>query len=291
MTKLQAVRSRRHLSRNERGRDLVVGDLHGHRGLLERALDRLNFDPKFDRVLSVGDLVDRGPDSLSTLQLLEEPWFHAVLGNHELMLLHYLGRYSSRLYGRKAYLQGGGHWVLDAAQRHRRKLWRLADRLAELPLALQVEADMPFVLAHTGMEPAGGLQRRLERVDRVRGERVPPDIADVVTSARQHHRAVGRLSLTTLDFAGTPVDISASPMPGGYLTYVGHTPIRHVTVHDGFVHVEQGVGGPSLQRGEVRAPTVLDHGLFGRWLQGVASAAALATHEGAVSTLAMQIAA
>ncbi|MBI5257888.1 MAG: metallophosphoesterase [Burkholderiales bacterium] len=73
------------LPASQRGRDRVVGDLHGHRGLFEQALDHLRFDPGRDRVLSVGDLIDRGPDSLDTLSLVEQPWFRAVLGNPELM--------------------------------------------------------------------------------------------------------------------------------------------------------------------------------------------------------------
>ena len=72
---------------NGGGRDFVVGDLHGHRRLFEFELEHLGFDPACDRVFSVGDLVDRGPHALETLRLIEEPWFHAVLGNHELALL------------------------------------------------------------------------------------------------------------------------------------------------------------------------------------------------------------
>ena len=53
----------------------MVGDLHGHRSLLEAQLERLNFGPAHDRVMSVGDLVNRGPESLATLSLIEEPWF------------------------------------------------------------------------------------------------------------------------------------------------------------------------------------------------------------------------
>jgi serine/threonine protein phosphatase 1 len=86
-----------YLPRNAKGRGFVVGDLHGHRALLEHELSRLSFDPRCDRVLSVGDLVDRGPDSVATLSLIEEPWFHAVLGDHELMLLNDLSGYGSRL--------------------------------------------------------------------------------------------------------------------------------------------------------------------------------------------------
>lgn len=76
-----------HLPINEAGRDLIVGDLHGHLETLTAALDSLGFEPARDRVLSVGDLVDRGPDSVGCLALLEEPWFHAVMGNHEDLML------------------------------------------------------------------------------------------------------------------------------------------------------------------------------------------------------------
>ncbi len=95
------LRLARQLLPNVNGRNLVVGSLPGHRDRLEQRLDAIGFDPARDRVLSVGDLVDRGPDSLATLQLIEQPWFHAVLGNHELMRLSALGFYSSRVQARK----------------------------------------------------------------------------------------------------------------------------------------------------------------------------------------------
>ena len=89
--KISKIKRCLRLQSTAKGRDLVVGDLHGHRSLLEQELDRLGFDPSCDRVLSVGDLIDRGPESFETLSLIDEPWFHAVLGNHELMLLNFLG--------------------------------------------------------------------------------------------------------------------------------------------------------------------------------------------------------
>ena len=95
---LSRVRRCIRLPGNEAGRDFVVGDLHGHRELLERQLEQMGFNTHFDRLFSVGDLIDRGPHSLATLALIEEPWFHAVLGNHELRLLHHLGYYRSRLH-------------------------------------------------------------------------------------------------------------------------------------------------------------------------------------------------
>ena len=51
-----------HLERNDRGRDLVVGDVHGHFATLRQVLAELEVG-EHDRVFSLGDLVDRGPDS------------------------------------------------------------------------------------------------------------------------------------------------------------------------------------------------------------------------------------
>ncbi len=45
---------------NRRGRDFVVGDLHGYLGALQDALARAGFDPGCDRLFSTGDLIDRG---------------------------------------------------------------------------------------------------------------------------------------------------------------------------------------------------------------------------------------
>jgi len=68
---------------NEHGRDFVVGDLHGAFKLLESALEQVGFDADVDRLFCVGDLIDRGPDSAQVRNLLNKPYFHSVLGNHD----------------------------------------------------------------------------------------------------------------------------------------------------------------------------------------------------------------
>jgi len=77
----------RKLPANEQGKDYIVGDIHGCLTLLLRLLDAVNFDKSRDRLFSVGDLIDRGPHSLECLYLSASPWFYAVQGNHELLLL------------------------------------------------------------------------------------------------------------------------------------------------------------------------------------------------------------
>ena len=65
-----------------------MGDIHGCRVEFEQLLTQLRFDPAGDQLHLVGDLVNRGPDSLGTLRLARALNARAVLGNHDLHLLH-----------------------------------------------------------------------------------------------------------------------------------------------------------------------------------------------------------
>ncbi|MGP5371238.1 metallophosphoesterase [Pseudomonas helleri] len=75
------------LPQNRAGRDFVVGDIHFKTRELHRGLKALGFDQSVDRLIAVGDLVDRGPGMLDGLKLLGEPRFFTVKGNHEQMLI------------------------------------------------------------------------------------------------------------------------------------------------------------------------------------------------------------
>lgn len=72
-------------------RTFIIGDLHGHLKELEHALKRVEFDYSNDKLIAVGDLIDRGPNSVECLRLLNEDWFTSVRGNHEQMLLEAIG--------------------------------------------------------------------------------------------------------------------------------------------------------------------------------------------------------
>jgi hypothetical protein len=71
------------------GRTIVVGDVHGCRAELDALLDRLAF-ALGDRLVFVGDLVSRGPDSLGVLAIARRTGAHVVRGNHEAKLLAWL---------------------------------------------------------------------------------------------------------------------------------------------------------------------------------------------------------
>lgn len=135
-------------ARNIRGRDFAVGDIHGCFTLLDEALKAIGFNERIDRLFSLGDLVDRGPDSDQVLAWLDRPWFHAICGNHDFLI------WRAALgipYSQVDYRIHGGLWIdqLSGAERV-----RIGERLAALPLAVEIEtahgivgmvhADSPF---------------------------------------------------------------------------------------------------------------------------------------------------
>ena len=199
--------------------------------------------------------------------MIEEPWFHAVLGNHELMLLNFLGYYGSRIHSRKSYASGAGEWINDAIASSPKVISRLADRVAALPLAIHVEGDAPFNVTHGDLHPIGSRQDVL-----LSEATICVHKADASASSRSKFGEALRSELLGLRYERHQVQISSSPMGELPVTYVGHSPVRQITVHDSYVYIDQGVCAPSPKLGVTTLPTVIDHRRFSYWLHGVAAA-------------------
>ncbi len=67
----------------------AIGDIQGCYKTLKALLKKINFNPQYDKVILVGDLVNRGPDSLGVLRWAKDLKSRALtlLGNHDLRLL------------------------------------------------------------------------------------------------------------------------------------------------------------------------------------------------------------
>ena len=73
---------------DEGGNVWAIGDVHGYADTLLALLDSLNLSSR-DRVVLLGDLVDRGPSSCEVIRIAREnPQIFSVLGNHEEMMLN-----------------------------------------------------------------------------------------------------------------------------------------------------------------------------------------------------------
>ena len=114
-----------------RRRVFAAGDVHGEFGELEAELAAHDFDPEVDALVLVGDLTDRGPDSMAAFDWMARPWVHRVLGNHcvapRLVLDQQVARHD--------FSQWGGDWwlALRGSEPH-----RLAALLEDAPVALTV---------------------------------------------------------------------------------------------------------------------------------------------------------
>lgn len=68
----------------------VMSDIHGQYDLFLKMLRIINFNDK-DTLFILGDVIDRGPKGIETLdKIIQSKNMHMLLGNHELMMLDYL---------------------------------------------------------------------------------------------------------------------------------------------------------------------------------------------------------
>lgn len=130
------------------GKDYVVGDIHGTLERLKTDLVDLGFNPLKDRLFSVGDLVDRGPDSAGVVALLKEPWFFAIKGNHEDMAIRWFDRKPGAdscempIEGwdmdAPGYARNGGMWFIQLDEPAQ---LQIINSIRHLPLALELETS------------------------------------------------------------------------------------------------------------------------------------------------------
>ena len=124
----------------------LIGDVQGCDEALGRLLDTLDFSPSRDRLVLLGDLINRGPDSLGVLRRMQAlgDAARSLLGNHD---LHLLGvAHGVRKPGRRDTLAP----ILDAPDRA-----ALLDWLRHRAMALHERiGGRDLLMVHAGVLPS-----------------------------------------------------------------------------------------------------------------------------------------
>lgn len=124
----------------------AIGDIQGCLVSFRQLLDRITFTPGSDTLWLVGDLVNRGPDSLGTLRLIKNlrASVRLVLGNHDLFLLA-AAEGITTLRSKDTI-----HDILSSADRS-----DLIDWLRHQPLHYR---EGPFLMVHAGLLPQWSIE-------------------------------------------------------------------------------------------------------------------------------------
>ena len=127
----------------------AIGDIQGCHDALRRLLDIVKFDPPRDTLWLVGDLVNRGPQSLETLRFIIGlgDAAIAVLGNHDLHLLVAASGYTKQYPGDT--LSG----ILGAPDRDELLHWLRQQKL--------VHVGKGYAMVHAGLLPQWSIQKAL----------------------------------------------------------------------------------------------------------------------------------
>jgi bis(5'-nucleosyl)-tetraphosphatase (symmetrical) len=136
----------------------VIGDIHGCWLTFQRLLEKIEWNRARDELWLVGDLVNRGPDSLEVLRWAVEHRDHvtAVLGNHD---LHLLARACGAAAGKRSDTLDD---VLAAPDRDDLLEW-----LRRRPLMHQFGR---FVLVHAGLAPEWNIELAHGYVDAIQAD-------------------------------------------------------------------------------------------------------------------------
>lgn len=128
----------------------VVGDVQGCYDPLCRLLDAVHFDQSRDTLVSVGDLINRGPDNLGVVKLVRSlgSSFQAVLGNHDLNFLA-VSAGLRQLKGKDTTMD-----LLDSEERY-----AIVDWFRHLPLAIWLQGHL---IVHAGLVPQWTKEEALE---------------------------------------------------------------------------------------------------------------------------------
>jgi len=147
-----------------RMRTIVVGDVHGCLDEFRELLNLLSFSEESDRLVQVGDLMDRGPDPIECVRYARKIGAVVIMGNHEEKHVRWRRHEVKRiLTGKKNPMKP---FSLKRAAQNADLTEEEIEWMSKLPLTYKLESG--FVVVHGGLEPAFSVDGQSDAVLRVR---------------------------------------------------------------------------------------------------------------------------
>ena len=206
---------------NQKGRDFVVGDIHGYFLMLEKLLWQVSFDPQKDRLFSVGDLIDRGPESERAIEFINYHWFHAIRGNHEQMLIDSVN--DVQISRNWTTFNGGDWWQKIPPHLHQ----RIRSVIEKLPMAIEINTAKGRVgLVHADIPTGISWKDFVVQLDS------DQDIIDQALWSRARFKQLQLMGRT-------------QPVAGIDMIIFGHTPVSKPVYESNVVYIDTGAAYPN----------------------------------------------
>jgi diadenosine tetraphosphatase ApaH/serine/threonine PP2A family protein phosphatase len=131
-------------------RTIVVGDVHGCFEELKSLLLKASFNAENDRLIFLGDIINKGPQSTAVIEFIKENQFECIRGNHEQGFLDAVNGHRSLTGGFKKLASELGHRLEEVVQ------W-----MEGFPLYIE---EKDFIAVHAGLAPRVALENQSSEI-------------------------------------------------------------------------------------------------------------------------------
>ncbi|MFK8080676.1 MAG: metallophosphoesterase [Granulosicoccus sp.] len=194
-------------------RYLIIGDLHGRFNTLKDLLDVARYRPEHDVLMSIGDLIDRGPRSVEVVDFFATAERYAIRGNHEQMVLN--PEDWREVWN---YPPNGGPATRRSLIANNRDLGWLYNAISDYPVCLDIGTDDEpdaFRLVHAE-QPFDWSEAQLQEF---------LETSSYLTVG-EGRLLWGRDDIEAVEFGDTP---ALHPQRSTRRSFCGHTPLEAVT--------------------------------------------------------------
>ena len=205
-------------------RHFVVGDIHGRFDAFEKLLESVNYDPMNDIIYSVGDMIDRGDRSYETVCFFMQSNAHAIMGNHEYMVIDHEWH--------DCWLQNGGLDTLRSLEEWQSNVRWLENFIIDLPFVMDVGVDGDedaFRLVHADLPLDWDEQRLMLQLGYAAEDNSDNGIENLIWA----RTTIGLAEKNVAAMKPASWELPIAEGRSGRNVFCGHTPTNNVVrVHD-----------------------------------------------------------